>query len=85
MKIISAAARSDWSEKDDLRAQVLNTTGAGLGETEGDAGKDRAGEWSRVRTRIRAAVGEEVFTSWFARLELEEIENPLAPQFSKQP
>jgi chromosomal replication initiator protein len=27
----------------------------------------------RVRARLRAAVGEDVFTSWFARMELEEI------------
>ena len=29
--------------------------------------------WNRVRARLKAAVGEDVFTSWFARLELEEI------------
>jgi len=29
--------------------------------------------WNRVRARLKAGVGEDVFTSWFARLELEEI------------
>src|SRR5690606_16777642 len=29
--------------------------------------------WNRVRARLKAAVGEDVFTSWFARLELEEL------------
>lgn len=29
--------------------------------------------WNRVRARLKTAVGEDVFTSWFARLELEEI------------
>lgn len=29
--------------------------------------------WMRVRARLKAAVGEDVFTSWFARLELEEL------------
>ncbi len=29
--------------------------------------------FQRIRTRLRAAVGEDVFNSWFARLELEEI------------
>ncbi|MEO8757944.1 MAG: chromosomal replication initiator protein DnaA [Devosia sp.] len=29
--------------------------------------------FQRVRTRLRAAVGEDVFNSWFARLELEEF------------
>ena len=30
-------------------------------------------QFQRVRARLRASVGEDVFTSWFARLELEEI------------
>jgi chromosomal replication initiator protein len=30
--------------------------------------------WMRVRERLRALVGEEIFTSWFARIELEAIE-----------
>jgi chromosomal replication initiator protein len=34
--------------------------------------------FARVRARLRAAVGEDVFTSWFARLELEEIVDDLA-------
>src|SRR4051794_3432177 len=29
--------------------------------------------FQRVRARLRAAVGEDVFNSWFARLELEEV------------
>ncbi len=29
--------------------------------------------WNRVRARLKAGVGEDVFTSWFARLELEEL------------
>lgn len=33
--------------------------------------------WARVRARLKTAVGEDVFTSWFARLELEEIVDDL--------
>lgn len=33
--------------------------------------------WIRVRARLKAAVGEDVFTSWFARLELEELVDDL--------
>ncbi|MHA6299720.1 chromosomal replication initiator protein DnaA [Devosia sp. CAU 1758] len=33
--------------------------------------------WARVRALLKAAVGEDVFTSWFARLELEEIVDDL--------
>ena len=34
--------------------------------------------FQRVRARLRAAVGEDVYSSWFARLELEEIVDDLA-------
>ncbi len=33
--------------------------------------------WTRVRARLKASVGEDVFTSWFARLELEELVDDL--------
>ncbi|KKB07988.1 chromosomal replication initiator protein DnaA [Devosia chinhatensis] len=33
--------------------------------------------WARVRARLKAGVGEDVFTSWFARLELEELVDDL--------
>ncbi|HVT56223.1 MAG TPA: chromosomal replication initiator protein DnaA [Xanthobacteraceae bacterium] len=31
-----------------------------------------AGRWDRVRRRLRAEVGEDVYSSWFARMELED-------------
>src|SRR6476469_833640 len=37
------------------------------------AGLTEAELFQRVRARLRAAMGEDVFNSWFARLELEEI------------
>ncbi|MCW5722550.1 MAG: chromosomal replication initiator protein DnaA [Devosia sp.] len=33
--------------------------------------------WTRVRARLKTAVGEDVFASWFARLELEELVDDL--------
>ncbi|WEJ33250.1 chromosomal replication initiator protein DnaA [Devosia sp. SD17-2] len=33
--------------------------------------------WNRVRARLKTAVGEDVFASWFARLELEELVDDL--------
>jgi chromosomal replication initiator protein len=30
--------------------------------------------WSRVKGRLRAEVGEAIYTSWFARMELESVE-----------
>jgi chromosomal replication initiator protein len=40
-----------------------------------DSGEPRSERelFQRVRTRLRAAMGEDVFNSWFARIELEEI------------
>src|SRR5690606_19860377 len=39
--------------------------------------QDQRELWIRVRARLKAAVGEDVFASWFARLELEEIVDDL--------
>jgi chromosomal replication initiator protein len=33
-----------------------------------------AEQWSRVKTRLRTELGEDVFTSWFARVEFEEAD-----------
>src|SRR3954449_10770109 len=30
--------------------------------------------WSRVKERLRAEVGEDVYSSWFARMDLEAVE-----------
>ena len=29
--------------------------------------------WSRVKGRLRSSVGEDVYTSWFARMDLESV------------
>jgi chromosomal replication initiator protein len=48
------------------------------------AARQRIGEtvtgelWQRVRARLRASLGEDVFSSWFARVELEELMDDLA-------
>src|SRR5687768_10740685 len=34
--------------------------------------------WERVKGRLRAEVGEEIFQSWFARMELERIQDGIA-------
>lgn len=34
--------------------------------------------WSRVKRRLRAELGEDVYTSWFARLEVEEVQDGCA-------
>ena len=37
--------------------------------------EEAAGAWARVKRRLRAEVGEDVFTSWLARLELAGLED----------
>ncbi len=78
MAMNAAAGRSNW---------VTNaSSGKGLGGDKGGmmmTGKDGQPLGSnevfqRVRARLKAAVGEDVFNSWFARLELEEIVDDLA-------
>ena len=31
--------------------------------------------WSRVKGRLKAEVGDDIFSSWFARMDLEAVEN----------
>jgi len=38
------------------------------------AERPNADQWSRVKQRLRAELGEDVFTSWFARVEFEEAD-----------
>ncbi|KQO45737.1 MULTISPECIES: chromosomal replication initiator protein DnaA [unclassified Methylobacterium] len=48
---------------------------AGNAETgmSGAGGSDTVAAWARVKRRLRAELGEDVFASWFARLELVEV------------
>ena len=32
-------------------------------------------EWERIKARLRVELGEDVFTSWFARVEFEALDN----------
>ena len=43
-------------------------------ETTMAADKDGAQQWARVRQRLRTELGEDVFNSWFGRVELEKAE-----------
>jgi chromosomal replication initiator protein len=56
----------------DLRRQISDTQE--LGETASSCGGAGTGEaWMRIRRRLRAELGEEVFSSWFGCLELETL------------
>ena len=43
------------------------------------AGAQATDNWARVKRRLRAELGEDVFASWFARLELDASYRPLGP------
>ncbi|KAA2233159.1 chromosomal replication initiator protein DnaA [Salinarimonas soli] len=51
--------------------------GAGLSGADGiGSGAERQGQvdtWARVKRRLRAELGEDVYTSWFARLEIDAV------------
>ena len=44
----------------------------------GNGAGDVQAAWTRVKRRLRAELGEDVFASWFARLELEDVVNGVA-------
>ncbi len=51
--------------------------------SDGDGGNGRGtidipAAWTRVKRRLRAELGEDVFASWFARLELEDVQGGVA-------
>ena len=51
--------------------------------SDGDGGNGRGSvdlpaAWTRVKRRLRAELGEDVFASWFARLELETVDGGVA-------
>jgi chromosomal replication initiator protein len=61
--------------RDEFGKNEQGGTGIGRPASVRPAVSDRSESeiFQRVRTRLRTAVGEDVFNSWFARLELEEI------------
>ena len=56
----------------DLRTLISDPTD--LGETAASrGGADKGEAWMRIRRRLRAELGEEVFSSWFGCLELDAL------------
>ncbi|HEX9905746.1 MAG TPA: chromosomal replication initiator protein DnaA [Propylenella sp.] len=45
----------------------------GKSDGDGSDARDTASMWDRVRRRLRAELGEDVFTSWFARVEADGV------------
>ena len=75
----NAVGRSDWHGGKGNSGEGI-PGGEPIATIMGDNGKAMNVRelFARVRARLRVTVGEDVFTSWFARLELEEIVDDLA-------
>jgi chromosomal replication initiator protein len=74
---LAAAEPADWGRIGQTKG--VNGGGQEAGSIMGTDGQPETRElFARIRARLRAAVGEDVFNSWFARLELEELMDDLA-------
>ena len=56
------------------RVRLVETGGAGVNDDPQAAGET----WARVKRRLRAELGEDVFASWFARLEMDAVSDGCA-------
>ena len=79
MRLQTSAGGEDWNRSAPLSTSPATKGDASAMSTSDDLSQDQRDLWNRVRARLKASVGEDVFTSWFARLELEEIVDDLAP------
>ena len=63
-----------------LKPRLDSVQAASLAPEKSDATvvMDHSEAWQRVCRRLRAEVGEDVFNSWFGRLELDEVHDDVA-------
>jgi len=69
MAVGASGARNEFGKSEPSGTQVGRSASARPAVSD----RSESEIFQRVRTRLRTAVGEDVFNSWFARLELEEI------------
>ena len=72
-----AAAQADWHADEKEGDKRTDEGAVTIMGKDGNPVEPRE-VFVRVRARLRAGVGEDVFNSWFARLELEEVVDDLA-------
>ncbi len=73
----ATAGRSDWTEATPVPTNLSHKDSSALMSASDTSASTQRDLWTRVRARLKATMGEDVFTSWFARLELEEIVDDL--------
>jgi len=77
MKRQATAGMDDWAEPRQAATPMTSKGETSAMNSSNLPSEDQRELWARVRARLKAAVGEDVFTSWFARLELEEVVDDL--------
>ena len=68
----ATAGGDDWVQSNSSPS-LPTIKGEKLVMSSSDTSEGQRDLWNRVRARLKAGVGEDVFSSWFARLELEEL------------
>lgn len=79
MAMSAPTGRLDWKEGSTDNERTTERTGRNEAVAADGTGNGSVSPevFPRVRARLRAAVGEDVYNSWFARLELEEVVDDL--------
>ena len=78
MARMAAAKRADWDDYGSGNGEIGTQENTGATKmAKGGKPAEPHELFARVRARLKAAVGEDVYNSWFARLELEEIVDDL--------
>ena len=75
---MAAARNADWSQNHQPETKGAKNEAVKIMAKDGKKQIEPKELFARIRARLKAAVGEDVFNSWFARLELEEIVDDLA-------
>jgi chromosomal replication initiator protein len=61
-----------------LAGEMMKNTAANMGVSEGESTVNRLNlkvKWQRVSARLKAELGDDLFNSWFARMDAEELGN----------
>lgn len=73
-KTINAGRRSELPKQSAEKSAATNGNQMPKEDELMAAERPNADQWSRVKQRLRAELGEDVFTSWFTRVEFEEAD-----------
>src|SRR6185312_2246157 len=69
------ASRSVWQENCKATGQAIRVIPLLIQKSSQAMTNMEQDRWSRVKGRLRTSVGEDVYTSWFARMDLEAVQD----------